>query len=312
VGTVYTIGETVYDIIFRQNQPVAARPGGSMLNSAVSLGRCGVKVEMITELGEDKVGKLVMDFLAENGVQTSFLQPIKGFKTPVSLAFLDEQGNADYSFYKNYPRKRLEIDWPEAGAGDIVLFGSFYSLDPAVHGKITSFIKKSKEYGALVVFDPNIRKNHLGEIRKLMCHVEENISLAHIVRGSDEDFKNLYGLADPGKVYDFLKEKGCSSLIVTQGVNGTTMFTDRDFIKVPAKKSKVVSTIGAGDGFNAGLIFVLYKERISVENLLDNNSSFRKIMLDYAVTFATEVCSSFDNYISKKTGAGFHAHNSLA
>ena len=312
MGTVYTIGETVYDIIFRHNQPVAAWPGGAMLNSAVSLGRCGVKVEMITELGEDKVGRLVMDFLAENGVSTSFTRPVKGLKNPVSLAFINDQGDAEYSFYKNYPENRLEIDWPVAGAGDIVLFGSFYSLDPCVHTSIISFVKKSKEKGALVIYDPNIRKNHLGEIRNLMDNVEENISLASIVRGSGEDFQNLYELSDPGQVYNVIKEKGCSNLIVTLGAKGAMMYSGGDIVRIPAKVANVVSTIGAGDAFNAGLIFYLTREHTSADKLVDNKSSQNMKMLDYAATFAAEVCSGYDNYISKETAKRFHATDSLA
>jgi fructokinase len=77
--------------------------------------------------------------------------------------------------------------------GDVVLFGSFYSLDPAVHDKIISFVRKSKENGAIIIYDPNIRRNHLTEVIELMQNVGENISLAHIVRGSNEDFLNLYG-----------------------------------------------------------------------------------------------------------------------
>jgi sugar/nucleoside kinase (ribokinase family) len=89
-------------------------PGGSMLNTAVSLGRCGLEVEMITELGQDKIGQTVLEFLAENGVSTSFIQPADGFKTPIALAFLDEKGNAAYSFYIKYPENRLNLPWPEA------------------------------------------------------------------------------------------------------------------------------------------------------------------------------------------------------
>ena len=39
---IYAIGETVFDIIFKNGQPQAAKPGGAMLNSAVSLGRMGL------------------------------------------------------------------------------------------------------------------------------------------------------------------------------------------------------------------------------------------------------------------------------
>ena len=224
--TVFTIGESIYDIIFKNDKPVTARPGGSMLNSAVSLGRCGLRVEMITEMGKDHVGDLIQTFLKENGVFTSYVKPSPSFKTPVSLAFLDGHGQAQYSFYKHYPEDRLNINWPQAGRGDVVLFGSFYSLDPSIRGKISHFLKNAKQNGALIFYDPNIRKNHLHEIRELIHFVHENISLADIVRGSDEDFENLFGLTEGEKTFEYVQRTGCDHLIITRGNKGADLYSD--------------------------------------------------------------------------------------
>jgi fructokinase len=298
MNSVIAIGETVYDIIFRQGRPEAARAGGSMLNTAVSLGRCGLKVEMITELGNDHVGRIVMDFLAENGVSTSFISPVDGFKTPVSLAFLDENGNAQYSFYKNYPANRLNITWPEAGRRDVVLFGSFYSLNLAIREKIVSFVKKAKQNGALIIYDPNIRKNHLEEVRELMHLVEENIALADIVRGSDEDFENLFGLKDAEEVYKRIKRAGCKHLIITRGEHEACLFSDETRLSMPAKSIAVVSTIGAGDAFNAGIIFGIIKKGLTVNDLVDISRESWMELIGFGITFASDVCRLYDNYIS--------------
>ena len=51
-------------------------------------------------------------------------------KPPLSLAFLDENNNADYIFYKDHPHDQLEFATPEINPGDIVLFGSFFALNP--------------------------------------------------------------------------------------------------------------------------------------------------------------------------------------
>jgi fructokinase len=304
--TIFTIGETIYDIIFERGQPKAARPGGSMLNTAVSLGRCGMKVEMITELGEDQVGKLVLNFLRENGVSIKFIKPSVGFKTPISLAFLDENGKANYSFYIKYPESRLNLSWPIPKKGDVVLFGAFYSLDPAVHKKITGFVKKAKQNGAFIMYDPNIRKNHLGETRKLMAYVEENIVLADIVRGSDEDFENLFGSADGDKVFEQVRESGCRNLIYTRSDKGADLFSDRLKVHVPANKIQVVSTIGAGDAFNAGIIFGLVSRGLTGSNLSLVSRKTWMELIGLGVTFASEVCRSFDNYISAESGRMAH------
>lgn len=54
--TVYCMGETVMDILFRDSTPIVANAGGPALNAAVSLGRAGTNVEFIGEVGNDSTG----------------------------------------------------------------------------------------------------------------------------------------------------------------------------------------------------------------------------------------------------------------
>lgn len=53
------IGETILDILFKDEQPTAAVPGGSVFNGIISLGRMGVNVCFISETGNDKVGNII-------------------------------------------------------------------------------------------------------------------------------------------------------------------------------------------------------------------------------------------------------------
>ena len=57
------IGETVLDIIFKDDQPIGAVPGGSVFNSLISLGRSGVRAAFISETGHDRVGRRIISFL---------------------------------------------------------------------------------------------------------------------------------------------------------------------------------------------------------------------------------------------------------
>ncbi|MDP4281793.1 MAG: carbohydrate kinase family protein, partial [Bacteroidota bacterium] len=125
---IYAVGECLLDIIFKNSQPAAAVPGGSMLNSAVSLGKVGLSVHLISDLTHDRVADVIISFLEKNGVSIKFINRYNEGKTAISLAFLDKSGDADYSFYKIYPKKRLTGEFPVVTDKDIVLFGSFYSL----------------------------------------------------------------------------------------------------------------------------------------------------------------------------------------
>ena len=61
------IGETVLDIIFRNEQPISAIPGGSTFNAIISLGRSGIETGFISETGNDRVGRNIIQFLRDNG-----------------------------------------------------------------------------------------------------------------------------------------------------------------------------------------------------------------------------------------------------
>ena len=113
------------DIIFKNERPVSAVPGGSVYNGIISLGRAGVPAAFISEVGDDRIGRRTVDFLKENGVDASNVNMFKGSKSPVSLAFLNDNNDAEYIFYKDHPHDRLDYICPEINRDDIVMLGSY-------------------------------------------------------------------------------------------------------------------------------------------------------------------------------------------
>lgn len=124
------IGETVLDIIFKNGKPTEAVPGGSTFNAIVSLGRAGVPCTFFSEAGNDRVGEYIINFLRDNGVNADNVNVYPDSKSPVSLAFLNERNEADYVFYRDTPHEHLDFEYPDIQPDDIVLFGSFYAVNP--------------------------------------------------------------------------------------------------------------------------------------------------------------------------------------
>jgi fructokinase len=114
-------GETVLDIIFRNDQPQKAVPGGSTFNAMISLGRMGVPGVMITETGDDHVGDIVRDFLIDNNINTDYVYRHVGTKSHLSLAFLDANNDARYQFYKDLWNMAKQHETPQIVRGDIVI-----------------------------------------------------------------------------------------------------------------------------------------------------------------------------------------------
>ena len=293
---IYAIGESLLDIIFREGQPQTAKAGGSMLNSAVSLGRLKLPVSFISEYGYDDVGNLIDNFLKENGVNTSSVHRYYDGNTALALAFLDKKNDAHYTFYKNYPSKRLDIKLPSPSMEDIVLFGSFYALSSEIRQQFVSFIQGAKKNGAIILYDPNFRKSHLNDLESLKPLIIENIKMATIVRGSDEDFMNIFGAKNPEEAWEIVKKYN-KCIIYTYSTSGVFVKTSSFSGKFPVKKIKPVSTIGAGDNFNAGIIASFYKENILHNDIQKVGKKEWGKVIATAVDFASQVCMSYENYI---------------
>lgn len=299
---IFTIGETVLDIIFKNNQPVASTAGGSMLNTSVTLGRLGLPVYFISEYGNDPVGMQIDSFLAQNGIDTRHVYRYDDGKSALALAFLDESNNAAYTFYKAYPQKRFDIAFPEVNADDIVLFGSIYAITPELRPLLRRFLLYAKSRNALLYYDPNFRKAHLDDLEQLRPAMLENMSLASVVRASDEDLEIIFGAKNSDEAYEAVSPL-CDTLIYTSSSDAVYLKTPNKSLTLPTRKIEPVSTIGAGDTFNAGIAYGLYKHQIGKESLLSVTDDTWQQLIGYGIDFATEVCLSYENYISSDFAA---------
>ncbi|NMC40389.1 MAG: carbohydrate kinase [Bacteroidales bacterium] len=293
---VYCAGESLVDIIFSDGQPRAASAGGAMLNTSVSLGRIGMPVFFISEYGNDDPGGLIDIFLRKNGVNTDYISRYSDGRTAIALAFLDENNEAHYTFYKQYPEKRLEANLPGITPEDIFLFGSIYAITQGVREKLFPIAVSAFEKGAVVIYDPNFRRTHGNEKEALLPIIKGNMNFAGIVRASDEDCRNIFGANDAEEAWKEVSEL-CGCLVYTAGKSGVSVFTDSYRGHFPVKNVKPVSTIGAGDTFNAGLIAALLRDDIHASDIRLLGAPDWKKIIATAVDFATEACMSYENYI---------------
>lgn len=298
------IGETVLDIIFKDGKPVEAVPGGSTFNAIVSLGRAGVSTTFISEVGADRVGSHIIDFLRENGVDTGCISVMPGGKSPLSLAFLNERNEADYTFYRDPSQEHPDFVLPEICADDIVVFGSFYALNPLLHRQVAALMEHARSCGAIIYYDVNFRPAHRNDVMKITPNLIDNLEYADIVRGSHEDFMELYRKDDADRVYRADISFYCKRLVYTNGAQPVTVFGDGGFRKeYPVQPTPTVSTIGAGDNFNAGFVYALIKNgvtRADMERGLSEAMWDR--LVDSALDFAAECCKDIFNYVSKEFG----------
>ena len=298
------IGETVLDIIFKGGQPIGAFPGGSVFNAIVSLGRAGVSTTFISETGNDRIGDQVVSFLRDNGVNADLVNRCPNGQSPVSLAFLDEHNNAEYLFYKDHPHDHVDFVYPDIQPDDIVIVGSFFAVNPAVRPQVMGLLDYAHNHGAIIYYDVNYRPAHKNDVMKITPNLIENLEFADIVRGSREDFETLYRKSDPDKVYTAEISFYCKKFVYTQGADPVVVRADGNFRREYAvPETETVSTIGAGDNFNASLLYGLIRYGITKDQL-DRGLAPEEWdkLVAYAQLFSNECCKGIYNYVSKEFG----------
>ena len=294
------IGETILDILFRDGQPQAAVPGGSVYNAVISLGRMGQNVTFISETGNDRVGEMILANMRENGVDTANVNVFPEGKSPVSLAFLNERNDAEYIFYKDYPRQRLEVNMPEISSDDIIMIGSYFAITPVLRDKVKELLDRAHDAGAIIYYDVNFRSTHANEAIKLMPTIIENFEYADILRGSTEDFQNMFRQPDADKVYSNHVGFYCSNFICTDADGDVRLRTKHVCKDYPVTPLKAVSTIGAGDNFNAGVVYGLLKYRVRRADLAELTEADWDAIIRCGMDFSADVCKSVNNSVSKE------------
>jgi fructokinase len=294
----------VLDIIFRNEQPISAIPGGSTFNAIISMGRSGIETGFISETGNDRVGRNIIQFLRDNGCKADCVNVYPDSKSPLSLAFLNEQNDAEYVFYKDHPHDRLDFNYPDIQKDDIVLFGSYYALNDVIRPQVKGFLDYAHERGAILYYDVNFRASHQHEVMKITPNLLENFELADIVRGSAEDFEVLFKKRDAQTIYRSQIAFYTKKFIYTQGADAIHLFAENGLHKeYPVAKMDTVSTIGAGDNFNAGFLYGLIKNQISRDDMEHGLSEEQwDAVIGCAQQFSAEACRTLNNYVSPEFG----------
>lgn len=260
----------------------------------------GQNVTFISETGNDRVGEMILANMRENGVDTANVNVFPEGKSPVSLAFLNERNDAEYIFYKDYPRQRLEVNMPEISSDDIIMIGSYFAITPVLRDKVKELLDRARDAGAIIYYDVNFRSTHANEAIKLMPTIIENFEYADILRGSTEDFQNMFRQPDADKVYSNHVGFYCPNFICTDADGDVRLRTKHVCKDYPVTPLKAVSTIGAGDNFNAGVVYGLLKYRVRRADLAELTEADWDAIIRCGMDFSADVCKSVSNSVSKE------------
>lgn len=248
---VLVVGEALVDVVPDRNGHPQDLPGGSPANVAITLGRLGRDVRLVTLLGDDARGAMVRAWLEASGV-TVLARPTASGRTSSAAVTLDASGAATYDF---------DLDWhldevPDDGC-DVLHVGSIATvLEPGADAVLEAV--RAHRGRALISLDPNARPAITPDRTGPVARVEELVALADVVKVSDEDLQWLHPDHDPVQTATRWAGAGPGLVVVTRGGEGAVAVRpDGTTLEVPGVPVVVADTVGAGDTFSGVLIDAL-------------------------------------------------------
>ncbi len=238
-----------------------AAPGGSPFNTAIAAARLGVPTGFYSRISEDMFGERLVEHLRENGVDMSY---VTRSKDPSTLAFVDKSGHdVSYAFFAkgSADRSISTADLPAFLPESIraLALGSLATILEPVADSLLALIKR--EYGGrLVSFDPNIRERMIQDRQAYVNRFFEIVRHSHVVKASDQDLGWIFPTSSIEEAASSLLARGPELVLVTQGAAGSLAFTTDESVGVPAPRTDVVDTVGAGDTFHGAVLAWLYRE----------------------------------------------------
>ena len=303
---VISIGEALIDFIPNQKgcelknvlgfERVA---GGAPANVSAVVAKLGGKSNFISKLGKDAFGNHIIEVLKEANVNVDYV--LRSDKANTGLAFvsLKEDGNRDFSFYRN-PSADMLLEESEVKKEWFEDCHSmhFCSVDliecpmKYAHKKAIEFALENK---SIISFDPNVRLPLWDSEDACRDAIMEFLPLAHVVKISDEELEFVTGYDNMDEAKEVLFKGNVHMVLFTKGKDGAEAYTKDRVVKIPGNIVDVVDTTGAGDSFIGSFLFKLLEDDVNMEQL---NSISDEKLREY-LTFA----NAYAAYSTTKKGA---------
>ncbi len=237
---------------------------GAEYNVAVGLARLGHTPAYCTRLGFDPLGERILDGMRQNHIATDLVTQVPGELTGFMMKSSTDQGDPDIAYYrKGSAASRLsahDIDKLDLyGCERLHVTGIFPAVSESALAATRRLMARAKALELPISFDPNLRPQ-LWESEKKMTATLNSLAqgVETVLPGLGEG-KLLTGQDTPEAVAAFYHRLGVKNVVVKLGKDGA-YYSEKDGQSgyspaFPVKK--LVDTVGAGDGFAAGVISAL-------------------------------------------------------
>ncbi|WP_017903937.1 sugar kinase [Pseudomonas asplenii] len=263
---VLCFGETMAMFVAEQTGDLAQvsqfakRIAGADSNVAIGLSRLGFKVRWLSRVGDDSLGRFVIDSLRREGLDCEGVEVDRRYATGFQLKERRDDGRdpgVEY-FRRNSAASHLS---PAMLAGQrlqvrhLHATGIPLALSPTCRALSHALVDAMREAGRSVSFDPNLRPSLWPDTATMVREVNALALKADWLLPGLEEGRLLTGQREPADIAAFYLDRGAERVVIKLGEQGAYFRTRRDEGHVPALPvPTVVDTVGAGDAFAVGVL----------------------------------------------------------
>src|SRR5712671_996700 len=247
--------------------------GGACINIAVGMARLGAPAGFVGGISTDLFGRMIADHASASEVDLRYATRSDHQTTLAFVRTVD--GEPQYGFYdaatasRNWVYRRGAMAFDDMAFDDMASDDMAFADIQAIHvgsttlthdvGAAEALAMVEDARGSVTIsFDPNCRPNLVNDKSRYVDQMDAFAAKADIVRMSDVDFEFLYGGGDHAPRATSLIAAGAGLVVITRGIKGAQAWHQQaGVVEVQAPTVKVVDTIGAGDSFQAALLFAL-------------------------------------------------------
>ncbi|MCW5231408.1 sugar kinase [Verminephrobacter eiseniae] len=265
---VVTIGESMALLVadstaaLAEEQHFSKRLAGAETNVAIGLARLGLRVGWISRLGADSFGSFVQRTVAGEGVDCSRVVIDPTRSTGFMLKARSRSGeDPQVEYYrKGSAASAMQVAQLDEtyllSARHLHMTGIFAALSPATLGYCEHSMQLARSAGRGLSFDPNLRPSLWASQQHMRASINRLARSARWVLPGIAEGRLLTGLASPEEIAAYYLHQGAEAVVLKLGADGAYFRTldGQAGYSAGCPVPQVVDTVGAGDGFAAGLI----------------------------------------------------------
>lgn len=237
------------ELVLADSLPLAV--GGCAANAGLDLARLGVKTAILGCVGDDPLGRFIIDEFQARGVQTQHIRALKNWQTSGTLIVnvAGEDRRFIHCIGANAALRASDIPVELATQAQVFYVGGFLLMPGLEPGELAALFRAARQAGVKTVLD--IVLPGPGEHAAALAEV---LPETDVFLPNDDEAAAITGKSDPAAAAEAFLKLGAGTVVITGGERGTWLANARRRLQAGVYDVPYVGGTGAGDAFDAGYI----------------------------------------------------------